>query len=391
MNGKGNELVAAGSHWTTVTAPSSGNLRAEALMGDRKGGHSSAPPTGGLRGNIGEWDQFRANEELFNVQAKFDENLYTTELDKSAIDRAKIKEAERIAREIESTLSSNIHVAEERNQVIQGDYDEEDKYSGVLTNNLQARNKDIPQQQPKKMNYAAAAAKADKQKAPTAIAKNGDEGTAKKKGEPEKKEEKKSEKTKTDKLVAETKKEEPAKEAMAEEQAPIESIKQETKQVANEKPQSSIEVTAKQEEAKGTGLQASVKKEKEETKEDSADKAESAKKEGGGIEDVSSLPKEETKDEAEEKPVSEEPKKIPSKLNANAKEFTFNPGAKAFTPGSFGGTVSPPVPMQEPQIMIEPNTGMPMIPNNMHGHPQYMHPMGQHGKRRQRRKRCYVR
>ena len=184
------DLVAAGSAWT---APGpGGKSRMEALFVDEKGIHqqrkvfgNSAGSNGGLRGSIGEWDQFKANQELFNVSASFDENLYTTELDKSRMDAKKIAEAERIAREIESTSSSNIHVAEERGHVVQGDYDEEDRYSGVLNSDGTARHEKLAgagtgslekvsqsalensyeeakvniMQAPKKMNYAAAAAR----------------------------------------------------------------------------------------------------------------------------------------------------------------------------------------------------------------------------------------
>ena len=121
------DLVAAGTAWT-----SSGHARAEGLAADRKG----------LKGDIGEWDQFKANEQLFNVSATFDENLYTTELDHSQIDGRKRMEAARLAKEIEGTASSNIHIAEERGQVVEGDYDEEDRYSGVLKPSLQPRNVD---------------------------------------------------------------------------------------------------------------------------------------------------------------------------------------------------------------------------------------------------------
>ncbi len=144
-------LVAAGSAWTTPIAspPSSGNgnSRADALLGN-------APRPvqgGGLQGSIGGWDQFKANEQLFNVKASYDENLYTTELDKSIMDQEKIEHAEKLAREIEGAASSNPHIAEERGHKIQGDYDEEDLYSGVL--------KEQPKKQP--MNWAAVA-KADK-------------------------------------------------------------------------------------------------------------------------------------------------------------------------------------------------------------------------------------
>ena len=66
----------------------------------------SAPPSGGvpfgeLKGSIGNWDQFSANEKKFNVKVSFDENLYTTKLDFKNIDYERRLEAERVAMEIE--------------------------------------------------------------------------------------------------------------------------------------------------------------------------------------------------------------------------------------------------------------------------------------------------
>jgi hypothetical protein len=255
------------------------------------------------------------------VQAKFDENLYTTELDKSAMDTAKIKAAERMAREIETTTSSNIHVAEERGQAIGGDYDEEDRYSGVLTNNLEARNKDGAPA-PKKMNYAAAAAKAD-------AAKAGPPGFAGGKKEDASKA---------------TKEKGDAKKKGAEEKAE-----------ATEKP---AEDASKQEEKKTSDA------------EDSKPAKEEAKKETAG----ETGPKTESAKAA--KP-AEEPKKAATKLklNANAKSFSFNPTAKTFTP-TFG-TPAPAAP-EAPQ-MLDPNTGLPV--QQIPGQPHYMpHPMGQPGK-----------
>merc|ERR1711862_853486 len=48
-------------------------------------------------------------------------------------------QAERLAQEIENQNTVNFHVAEERNQLAQGDYDEEDLYSGVLMMNCGSR------------------------------------------------------------------------------------------------------------------------------------------------------------------------------------------------------------------------------------------------------------
>jgi len=79
------------------------------------------------------WDQFATNNQLFGAESTYDENLYTTTIDRS--DPAyKIREAEaaRIAREIEGATSTNAHVREERGQVLENEgEDEEEKYSGV--------------------------------------------------------------------------------------------------------------------------------------------------------------------------------------------------------------------------------------------------------------------
>ena len=58
------------------------------------------------------WDQFAANKSKFNVDTTFDENLYTTAIDKNASGGISEAEAARIAREIMSQDSSNIHVQE---------------------------------------------------------------------------------------------------------------------------------------------------------------------------------------------------------------------------------------------------------------------------------------
>lgn len=76
------------------------------------------------------WDQFAANEKKFGVKTDFNENLYTTVLDKSAADfKKKEEQAERLAREIEKGSASNPHVAEERGQkVYDKNADEEAMY-----------------------------------------------------------------------------------------------------------------------------------------------------------------------------------------------------------------------------------------------------------------------
>lgn len=189
--GKGTDhnLVAAGIAWTTtgdvdevlcgMRGADTLNWRAAATRGDgqRPSAIDSVKPScvrGGLNETIGDWDQFSANEKKFNVKASFDENLYTTKLDMSSIDLSRQVEAERIAREIESQTSTNMHVAEERNQASTTNFDEEDRYSGVLTNDLKVRAvvpasgvQDISGEKKlsfpgKVMNYAAAAQAAAK-------------------------------------------------------------------------------------------------------------------------------------------------------------------------------------------------------------------------------------
>ncbi|KAJ5160484.1 uncharacterized protein N7482_007488 [Penicillium canariense] len=84
------------------------------------------------------WDQFETNERLFGAKTSYDENLYTTRIDRSdPTYRQKQVEAARIAAEIEGTDVDNAHMREERGLIApdNGDQDEEDKYSGVRREN----------------------------------------------------------------------------------------------------------------------------------------------------------------------------------------------------------------------------------------------------------------
>jgi PAB1-binding protein PBP1 len=63
----------------------------------------------------GAWNQFEVNERLFGLTTDYDENIYTTTIDKSHPDYNKrYAEADRKAREIEGSFANNSHVAEER-------------------------------------------------------------------------------------------------------------------------------------------------------------------------------------------------------------------------------------------------------------------------------------
>lgn len=82
----------------------------------------------------GGWDQFAANEAMYGVQSTYDENIYTTEIDRSnPAYRQQEARAARIAREIEGSAPANAHVAEERRReaAAGSGMDEEEKYSGV--------------------------------------------------------------------------------------------------------------------------------------------------------------------------------------------------------------------------------------------------------------------
>ncbi|KLO17196.1 hypothetical protein SCHPADRAFT_900824 [Schizopora paradoxa] len=85
-------------------------------------------------GTGGAWDQFATNEKLFGVTTSFNEDEYTTKLDRSAKDyKEKEKRAEKIAAEITGSAVTNPHIAEERNlNVDDSGVNEEDKYSTVV-------------------------------------------------------------------------------------------------------------------------------------------------------------------------------------------------------------------------------------------------------------------
>ena len=85
------------------------------------------------------WDQFELNKKVYNVISTYDENLYTTKLDKNKITEEDKKFADKIYNEIMKTNKDekNLHILEERGVLQQkdNDMDEEDKYSSVIKNN----------------------------------------------------------------------------------------------------------------------------------------------------------------------------------------------------------------------------------------------------------------
>jgi hypothetical protein len=87
--------------------------------------------------NNAKWDQFAENQRLFGVQTTYDERYYTTAIDKSRPDhKDRLAHADKIAKEIERSVASTSHVAEERVMDFAGSKDqggdEEDKYAVTL-------------------------------------------------------------------------------------------------------------------------------------------------------------------------------------------------------------------------------------------------------------------
>lgn len=82
-----------------------------------------------LEQSDGAWDQFHANEQKFGLSTDYDENIYTTRINKSNPRyRQQEAEAARIAHEIEGTSTENPHMKEERGQKAEDDeVDEEEK------------------------------------------------------------------------------------------------------------------------------------------------------------------------------------------------------------------------------------------------------------------------
>ena len=78
----------------------------------------------------GTWDQFQANEQLFGLKSDYDENIYTTSIDRSnPLYRQREAAASRLAQEIEGSSSNNTHIREERGMMDQDiGLDDEDKY-----------------------------------------------------------------------------------------------------------------------------------------------------------------------------------------------------------------------------------------------------------------------
>ena len=90
--------------WQADTSPP-----ATAPGGPTHGPHTDDITFGAGSSGHGGWNQFTVNEKLFGVKTGFDEELYTTKLDRSAADFAeREKKAQALANEI-MRVGSDIH------------------------------------------------------------------------------------------------------------------------------------------------------------------------------------------------------------------------------------------------------------------------------------------
>lgn len=80
------------------------------------------------------WDQFTVNEQKFGVTSTYQEELYTTRLNRAAVSAEDEATAARLAAEIAGTAADHALLAEERGQHVaeSATYDEEARYSTVL-------------------------------------------------------------------------------------------------------------------------------------------------------------------------------------------------------------------------------------------------------------------
>lgn len=111
-----NNYVGIASQFRTDTDISGNSSRGERTLTKWQGPmDTSVDMSLGSDNSIGGWDQFKDNEKKFGLKSDYDETFYTTALDKSHPDyKRREANAIRVAREIEGSTASNVHIAEER-------------------------------------------------------------------------------------------------------------------------------------------------------------------------------------------------------------------------------------------------------------------------------------
>jgi PAB1-binding protein PBP1 len=350
---KNGDLVHAGNAWTSsadtnvsgglddfggLEGSGGGSNSRGGLFKSSSGSNNSSGnlnTLGPLTGNTNNWDQFSANEKKFGIKATFDEDLYTTSLDKTNIDSKQQMEALRLAREIEGTTTSNIHVAEERGQAIEGDFDEEDLYSGVLDKSGEMKERKQLVLKPRTVDPSTAA----------------DTGTA----------------------ANENKDSDDTTSTSAPKPSSVTSspVKKMNYAAAAAAKMDVSKASPKRPETKPTSASTSTVTETAATSND----ADSQKVDTNNKDETKSTSnndesskKEESKDENNKDSEGEEKPK--SKLNPKASSFVFNPTATEWKPSFGGGGASTNDP---PPVQSAPPVEAPHVVTNVQMQPQYVH------------------
>ncbi|KAI1175132.1 hypothetical protein F4777DRAFT_342855 [Nemania sp. FL0916] len=136
-SGKGNKANGT-SNFRTDTAISSSRANRERVLQPwvAPSGSEGIDMTLGTSTGGRAWDQFAVNERQFGIKTTYDENIYTTAIDKNHPQyKERLAKADKAAKEIENSATTTAHHAEERQMnFVGGDDagdDEEEKYSGV--------------------------------------------------------------------------------------------------------------------------------------------------------------------------------------------------------------------------------------------------------------------
>jgi len=136
MDYSANLSIGSASSFRTDSAISGGRPQGERILQrwvpDAPANADGSLESTRLKSNSGaSWDQFAENEKLFGLKTDYNENIYTTAIDKSHPEyQRRLAEADKKAKEIERSVVTNSHVAEERiKDHVGGDdgVDEEDK------------------------------------------------------------------------------------------------------------------------------------------------------------------------------------------------------------------------------------------------------------------------
>ncbi len=124
-------LIVPGTSNFLTDADISGNLALRERELQRWEPTSDSTVDLSLNGARGTWDQFETNERLYGLKTNYDENIYTTSIDRSHPSyKERAAAADRLVREIEGSTTTNLHVAEERGFLRDDSgIDEEDRFA----------------------------------------------------------------------------------------------------------------------------------------------------------------------------------------------------------------------------------------------------------------------